>query len=155
MKHPESDQLNQLSQSALTEIILTKDHIEDIDLENQLIYFYLYCKTKDSEYSVIYNVHNLGDITFYRDNDPLMYGEYTYSTAREVLSYSLEAVIDEYGESLPKENFSVCFENVSDIDDYVDSVLCNDWGVYETIYCPFRASRSDIWQLTPFLLLLI
>ena len=135
MKHPESDQLEQLDQSALTDIILTKDHIEDIDLENQLIYFYIYCKTKDSDYTVIYNVHNLGDIVFYRDNDPLMYGEHTYSTAREVLSYSLEAVIDEYGESLPKENFSVCFENVSDIDDYVDSILFNDWGVYETIYC--------------------
>ena len=135
MKHPESDQLNQLDQSSLTEIILTKDHIEDIDLENQLIYFYIYCKTKDSDYTVIYNVHNLDDVTFYRDNDPLMYGEHTYSTAREVLSYSLEAIIDEYGESLPKENFSVCFENVSDIDDYVDSILRNDWGVYETIYC--------------------
>ena len=118
MKHPE------LSQSALTDIILTKDHIEDTDLENQLIYFYY--KTKDSEFNVIYNVHNLGDITFYRDNDPLMYGEHTYSTTREVLSYSLEAVIDEYGESLPKENFSVCFENKFDIDDYVDSILCND-----------------------------
>ena len=118
MKHPESDQL------PLTDIILTKDNIEDIDLENQLIYFYY--KTKDSEFNVIYTVHNLGDVTFYRDNDPLMYGEHTYSTTREVLSYSLEAVIDEYGESLPKENFSVCFENISDIDDYVDSILCND-----------------------------
>lgn len=127
MKHPESDQL------PLTDIILTRANIEDIDLENQLIYFYY--KTKDSEYTVIYNVHNLDDVTFYKDNDTLMYGEHTYSTAREVLSYSLEAVIDEYGESLPKENFSVCFENISDIDDYVDSVLCNDWGVYETIYC--------------------
>ena len=135
MNTPESDQLEQLDQSALTDIILTKDHIEDIDLENQLIYFYIYCKTKESEYkcsectyseyTVIYNVHNLGDITFYRDNDPLMYGEHTYSTAREVLAYSLEAVIDEYGESLPKENFSVCFENVSDIDDYVEDILCN------------------------------
>ena len=134
MKHPESDQLNQLSQSALTDIILnkdiilTKEHIEDIDLENQLIYFYY--KTKDSEYkyseyTVIYIVHNLGDVIFYRDNDPLMYGEHTYSTAREALSYSLEAVIDEYGESLPKENFSVCFENVSDIDDYVEDILRN------------------------------
>ena len=132
MKHPE------LSQLPLTDIILTKDHIEDIDLENQLIYFYY--KTKDSEYlyseySVIYNGHNLDDVTFYRDNDPLMYGEHTYSTAREVLYYSLEAVIDEYGESLPKENFSVCFENKLDIDDYVDSILCSSWGVYETIYC--------------------
>ena len=144
MKHPESNQLEQLAQLPLTDvilnkdIILTKDHIEDIDLENQLIYFYY--KTKDSEYlyseySVIYNGHNLDDVTFYRDNDPLMYGEHTYSTAREVLSYSLEAVIDEYGESLPKENFSVCFENKFDIDDYVDGILCNDWGVYETIYC--------------------
>ena len=124
MKHPESDQLNQLSQLPLTDIILTKDHIEDIDLENQLIYFYY--ETKDSEFNVIYIVHNLGDVIFYRDNDPLMYGEHTYSTAREALSYSLEAVIDEYGESLPKENFSVCFENISDIDDYVDSILCND-----------------------------
>ena len=129
MKHPESDQLEQLAQlPPLTDIILTKDHIEDIDLENQLIYFYY--KTKDSEYlyseySVIYNGHNLDDVTFYRDNDPLMYGEHTYSTAREVLSYSLEAVIDEYGESLPKEKFSVCFENVSDIDDYVEDILCN------------------------------
>ena len=138
MKQPESDQLNQLAQLPLTDIILSKDNIEDIDLENQLIYFYY--KTKDSEYkyseyTVIYNVHNLDDVTFYKDNDPLMYGEHTYSTAREVLSYSLEAVIDEYGESLPKENFSVCFENISDIDDFVDSILCNSWGVYETIYC--------------------
>ena len=125
MKHPEL---------ILTDIILSKDHIEDIDLENQLIYFYY--KTEDSEFNVIYNAHNLGDIIFYRDNDPLMYGEHTYSTAREVLSYSLEAVIDEYGESLPKENFSVCFENVADIDDYVDSILCNEWEIeYETIYC--------------------
>ena len=130
MKHPESNQLEQLAQLPLTEIILTKniiltkDHIEDIDLENQLIY--LYYETKDSEFNVIYNVHNLGDIIFYRDNDPLMYGEHTYSTAREILSYSLEAVIDEYGESLPKENFSVCFEDVADIDDYVDSILCNN-----------------------------
>lgn len=126
MKHPESDQLPQLN---LTDIILTKDHIEDIDLENQLIYFLF--KTKDSEYkyseyTVIYNVHNLGDVTFYRDNDPLMYGEYTYSTTREVLSYSLEAVIDEYGESLTKENFSVCFESLYDISDYVESILIND-----------------------------
>ena len=132
MKHPESDQLNQLDQLPLTDIILTKniilskDHIEDIDLENQLIYFYY--KTKESEYkyseyTVIYIVHNLGDVIFYRDNDPLMYGEHLYSTAREALSYSLEAVIDEYGESLPKENFSVCFENISDIDDFVDSIL--------------------------------
>lgn len=126
MKHPESDQLPQLN---LTDIILTKEHIEDIDLENHLIYFYY--KTKDSEYkyseyTVIYNVHNLDDVTFYRDNDPLMYGEHTYSTAREVLSYSLESVIDEYGESLPQENFSVCFENVFDISDYVDSILCKD-----------------------------
>ena len=123
MKHPELSKLN------LTDIILTKDHIEDIDLENQLIYFYY--KTKDSEYkyseyTVIYNVHNLDAVTFYKDNDPLMYGEYTYSTAREVLSYSLEAVIDEYGESLPKENFSVCFESLYDISDYVDSILCKD-----------------------------
>ena len=123
MKHPE------LLQLSLTDIILTKEHIEDIDLENQLIYFYY--KTKDSEYkyseyTVIYNVHNLDDVTFYKDNDPLMYGEYTYSTAREVLSYSLEAVIDEYGESLPKENFSVCFENLYDVSDYVDSILCKD-----------------------------
>ena len=107
----------------ITDIILTKDHIEDIDLENQLIYFFY--KTKDSDYTVIYNVYNLDDVTFYRDNDPLMYGEHTYSTAREVLSYSLEAVIDEYGESLPKENFSICFENVSDIDDYVEDILRN------------------------------
>lgn len=139
MKHPESNQLEQLAQLPLTDvilnkdIILTKDHIEDIDLENQLIYFYY--KTKDSEFNVIYIVHNLGDVIFYRDNDPLMYGEHKYSTARETLSYSLEAVIDEYGESLPKENFSVCFENKFDIDDYVDSILCNNWGVYETIYC--------------------
>ena len=124
MKHPESDQLNQLSQLPLTDIILTKDNIEDIDLENQLIYFYY--KTKDSEFNVIYNVRNLDDVTFYKDNDTLMYGVHTYSTAREVLSYSLEAVIDEYGESLPKENFSVCFENISDIDDYIDSILCNE-----------------------------
>ena len=88
-------------------------------------------KTKDSKdkcpgYTVIYNVHNLDDVTFYRDNDPLMYGEHIYSTAREVLSYSLEAVMDEYGESLPKENFSVCFESLYDISDYVDSILCKD-----------------------------
>ena len=116
-KHHELPQLN------FTDIILNKDNIEDIDLENQLIYFYY--KTKDSEFNVIYIVHNLGDVIFYRDNDPLMYGEHTYSTAREALSYSLEAVIDEYGESLPKENFSVCFENVSDIDDYVEDILRN------------------------------
>lgn len=124
MKHLESHQLNQLPQVSLTDIILTKEHIEDIDLENQLIYFYY--KTKDSEFTVIYNVHNLDDVTFYKDNDPLMYGEHTYSTAREVLSYSLEAVIDEYGESLPKENFSVCFESLYDVSDYVDSILCKD-----------------------------
>ena len=118
MKHPELSQLN------FTDIILTKEHIEDVYLENQLIYFYY--KTKDSEYTVIYNVHNLDDITFYKDNDTLMYGEHTYSTARETLSYSLEAVMDEYGESLPKENFSVCFESLYDISDYVDSILCKD-----------------------------
>ena len=134
MKHLESDQLNQLPQLPLTDIILTRANIEDIDLENQLIYFYYKTKGSEykcseyrySEYTVIYNVHNLDDVTFYKDNDTLMYGEHTYSTAREVLSYSLEAVIDEYGESLPKENFSVCFENISDIDDFVDSILCND-----------------------------
>ena len=123
MKHPELLQLN------FIDIILTKDHIEDIDLENQLIYFFYKTKGSEykySEYTVIYNVHNLDDVTFYKDNDPLMYGEHTYSTAREVLSYSLEAVIDEYGESLPKENFSVCFENLFDISDYVDSILCKD-----------------------------
>ena len=129
MKHPELNELSLTDIILNKDIILTKEYIKDIDLENHLIYFYY--KTKDSEYrsseyTVIYNVHNLDDVTFYRDNDPLMYGEHTYSTAREVLSYSLESIIDEYGESLPKENFSVCFENISDIDDYVDSILYNN-----------------------------
>ena len=114
-------------------IALKKEHIEDVDLENNLIDFYY--DNGDFTLLILFSINGIDDITTYKDNDPLMYGEHTYSTAREVLSYSLDAVIDEYGESLPKENFSVCFENVSDIDDYVDSILCNNWGVYETIYC--------------------
>ena len=108
----------------MKQIVLKKEHIEDVDLENNLIDFYY----DDGDFAllILFSINGIDDITTYKDNDPLMYGEYTYSTAREVLSYSLEAVIDEYGESLPKENFSVCFESLYDISDYVDSILCKD-----------------------------
>ena len=105
-------------------IILKKEHIEYVDLENNLIDFYYV----DGDFAllILFSIKGIDGITTYKDNDPLMYGEHLYTTAREALSYSLEAVIDEYGESLPKENFSVCFENKFDIDDYVDSILCKD-----------------------------
>ena len=105
----------------MKQIVLKKEHLEDVDLENNLIDFYY----DDGDFTllILFSISGVEDITSYKDNDPLMYGEHLYTTAREALSYSLEAVIDEYGESLPKENFSVCFENISDIDDYVDSIL--------------------------------
>ena len=105
-------------------IALKQEHIEDVDLENNLIDFYY----DDGDFTllILFSINGIDDITTYKDNDPLMYVEHIYSTAREVLSYSLEAVIDEYGESLPKENFSVCFESLYDISDYVDSILCKD-----------------------------
>ena len=34
-------------------------------------------------------------------------------------------ILDRFEYKLPKENFSICFENKFDIDDYVDSILCS------------------------------
>ena len=79
-------------------IILKKEHIEDVDLENNLIDFYY----DDGDFAllILFSISGVGDITYYKDNDTLMYGEYVYSTARESLSYELDCVFDEYGEPI-------------------------------------------------------
>ena len=61
------------------------------------------------------------------DNDPLMYGEHIYTTARESLSYELDSVFDEYGEAMSKDDYNIIIENEDDISDYIESVLVRQW----------------------------
>ena len=102
-------------------ILLKKEHIEDVDLENNLVSFYYV--DNDLTLHILVSVNGVGDITYYKDNDPLMYGEYVYSTARESLSYELDSVFDEYGEALSKDEYNITIENEDDISDYIESVL--------------------------------
>ena len=103
------------------EILLKKEHIEDVDLENNLVSF---CYADNGlTLHILVSVSGVGNITYYKDNDPLMYGEYVYSTARESLSYELDCVFDEYGEALSKDEYTIIIENEDDISDYIESVL--------------------------------
>lgn len=103
------------------EILLKKEHIEDVDLENNLVSFYYI--DNGLTLHILVSVNGVGDITYYKDNDPLMYGEYVYSTARESLSYELYSVFNEYGEAVDKSEYSIIFEDQDDISDYIESVL--------------------------------
>ena len=103
------------------EILLKKEHIEDVDLEDNLVSFYYV--DNGITLSNLVSVNGVGGITYYKDNDPLMYGEYVYSTARESLSYELYCIFDEYGEALSKDEYSITIENEDDISDYIESVL--------------------------------
>lgn len=103
------------------EILLKKEHIEDVDLENNLVSFYYV--DNDITLSILVSVNGVGDISYYKDNDPLMYGEYVYSTARDSLSYELDCIFDEYGEALSKDEYNITIENEDDISDYIESVL--------------------------------
>ena len=56
------------------EILLNKEHIEDVDLENNLVSF---CYVDNGlTLHILVSVNGIGDITYYKDNDPLMYGEH-------------------------------------------------------------------------------
>ena len=103
------------------EILLKKEHIEDVDLENNFVSFYYV--DNGLTLNILVYVTGIGDITYYKDNDTLMYGEYVYSTARESLSYELDCVFDEYGEAVPKDKYIITIENEDDISDYIESVL--------------------------------
>lgn len=105
----------------MKEIVLKKEHIEDVDLGNNLIDFYYV----DGDFTllILFSINGVGDITYYKDNDPLMYGEHMYSTARESLSYELDSVFDEYGDSVDKDEYSIIIENEDDISDYIECVL--------------------------------
>ena len=103
------------------EILLNKEHIEDVDLENNLVSF---CYVDNGlTLHILVSVNGIGDITYYKDNDPLMYGEYVYSTARESLSYWVDCMFDEHGEAISKDDYNIIIENEDDISDYVESVL--------------------------------
>ena len=105
----------------MKEIVLKKEHIEDVVLGNNIIDFYYV----DGDFTllIIFYIRGVEDIDFYKDNDPLMYGEYVYSTARESLSYELDCVFDEHGEAISKDDYNIIIENEDDISDYVESVL--------------------------------
>ena len=106
-------------------IILKKEHIEDVDLENNLIDLYY----DDGDFTILtlFSINGVDDITTYKDNDTLMYGEHLYTTTRENLSYELDCVFDGYGEALSKDEYNIVIENEDDISDYVESVLINRW----------------------------
>lgn len=109
----------------MKEIVLKKEHIEYVDLGNNLIDFYYV----DGDFTllILFSINGVGDITYYKDNDPLMYGEHMYSTARESLSYELDSVFDGYGDSVDKDEYSIIIENEDDISDYIESVLAGQW----------------------------
>lgn len=109
----------------MKEIVLKKEHIEDVDLENNLIDFYY----DDGDFAllILFSVNGVEGITSYKDNDPLMYGEHLYTTAREGLSYELYNVFNEYGEAVAKDEYSIIIENEDDISDYIESVLTKRW----------------------------
>ena len=66
----------------MKEIVLKKERIEDVDLENNLIDFY-YVDDDDFTLLILFSINGIDNITTYKDNDPLMYGEHTYTTTRE------------------------------------------------------------------------
>ena len=109
----------------MKEIVLKKEHIEDVDLENNLIDFYY----DDGDFTllILFSISGVEDITSYKDNDPLMYGEHTYTTTRESLSYELDCIFDGYGEAAPKDEYNIIIENEDDVSDYVESVLIKRW----------------------------
>lgn len=109
----------------MKEIVLKKEHIEFVDLENNLIDFYY--TDDDLTLLIFITVNDIDNITFYKDNDPLMYGEHLYSTARESLSYEVKYVFDEYGEVVSKDEYSIIIENEDDVSDYIESVLVKRW----------------------------
>lgn len=107
-------------------IALKKEHIEDVDLENNLIDFYY----DDGDFTllILFSINGIDDITTYKDNDPLMYGEHLYTTARENLSYKLDCIFDGYGEALSKDEYNITIENEDDVSDYIESVLAKQKG---------------------------
>lgn len=111
----------------MKEIVLKKEHIEDVDLENNLIDFYY----DDGDFAllILFSINGIDDITTYKDNDPLMYGEHLYTTTRESLNYEVKYVFDEYGEAVPKDVYNITIENEDDISDYVESVLAKRKGM--------------------------
>ena len=108
-------------------IILKKEHIEDVDLENNLIDFYY----DDGDFTllILFYINGIDDIDCYKDNDPLMYGEHLYTTARESLSYEVEYVFDGYGEAPSEDEYNICIENEYDISDYIEYVLAKQKGM--------------------------
>ena len=110
----------------MKEIVLKKEHIEFVDLENNLIDFYY--TDDDLTLLIFINVNGVDDISTYKDNDPLMYGEHLYTTARESLSYEVKYVFDDSGEAVPKDKYNITIENEDDISDYVESVLAKQKG---------------------------
>ena len=109
----------------MKEIVLKKEHIEDVVLGNNIIDFYYV----DGDFTllILFYIRGVEDIDFYKDNDPLMYGEHLYTTAREGLSYELYNVFNEYGEAVAKDEYSIIIENEDDISDYIESVLIKCW----------------------------
>ena len=110
----------------MKEIVLKKEHIEDVVLGNNIIDFYYV----DGDFTllILFSISGIEDITSYKDNDPLTYGEHLYTTARENLSYELDCVFDGYGEALSKDEYNITIENEDDISDYVESVLAKRKG---------------------------
>lgn len=109
----------------MKEIVLKKEHIEDVDLENNLIDFYY--DGGDVTLLILFSISGIEDITSYKDNDTLMYGEHLYTTARENLSYEVEHVFDGYGEGVDKDEYNIMIENEDDVSDYIESVLTKRW----------------------------
>ena len=109
----------------MKEIVLKREHIEDVVLGNNIIDFYYV----DGDFTllILFYIRGVEDIDFYKDNDTLMYGEHLYTTAREKLSYELDCVFDEYGEALSKDEYNITIENEDDISDYIESVLIRRW----------------------------
>lgn len=110
----------------MKQIVLKKEHIEDVDLENNLIDFYY----DDGDFAllILFSISGIEDITSYKDNDPLMYGEHLYTTARESLSYELDYIFDGYGEGVDKDEYNIIIENEDDVSDYIESVLVKRQG---------------------------
>lgn len=110
----------------MKQIVLKKEHIEDVDLENNLIDFYYVAG--DFTLHLLFSISGAEDIEVYKDNDPLMYGEHSYTTARESLSYEVKYVFDEYGEAVDKDEYNIIIENEDDVSDYIESVLIKQQG---------------------------
>lgn len=110
----------------MKQIVLKKEHIEDVDLENNLIDFYYV----DGDFTllILFSISGAEDIEVYKDNDTLMYGEHTYTTTRESLSYELDCIFDGYGEGVDKDEYNIIIENEDDVSDYIESVLLKRQG---------------------------